>query len=98
DPLVTGVQTCALPISFATHPLASARAHRLARVEHRAKRVGERLAFVRDTAAGTAHLASGDRIRVRHKHGRADLPRLEQHYAEAQIGRASCRERGVSGM
>src|SRR5207253_6562371 len=84
DGHVTGVQTCALPISVAISGVC------LTAVEIAAGRIG--FDVVPESLARTslADLAAGDRVNVEPAL-RAGEP-LGGHYV--QIGRASCRERG----
>src|SRR5207247_7965684 len=98
DPLVTGVQTCALPILYRTKAVATPSTHRQTAVITRS-----------DRRARSASATAGGRTPAPRAHARTPPapppprgPRGRDGWrARAppdQIGRASCRERGGAGV
>src|SRR3546814_4988049 len=84
--LVTGVQTCALPISVILGPVGS---------NFGAGMTGG-MAFILDTDEQFERRANGESIvwqRLASGHWEAVLKELVEDHAKAKIGRASCRER-----
>src|SRR5207247_5414730 len=97
DPLVTGVQTCALPISATRRSALFAPASPPAPCTPmgptaRARRSGGTAAAPGGDPVGATERA--DRLRGNSTGRRRARPRTP---ARPQIGRASCRERGVDG-
>src|SRR5207245_3143708 len=94
DATVTGVQTCALPISEAAYR----EALRL-RPEHPALRRGLGVSLYWQGRHAEAEVAFREAIRVKPDYVRAhcDLGEMfgeRQRWADAEIGRASCRRTG----
>src|SRR5206468_9799217 len=86
DLIVTGVQTCALPISARSGPERGGPLY--GRPEHSAR--GRQM-------AGGGFRPFGNRLadRQRSRHPRGDRPTRRR--GQGEIGRASCRERGWMG-